>query len=210
MDAEHKRPLAAFVAVSATGALLLGQSLVTQPDPSDANRSTGSQATSEPTTSSAPSGSPSNGKAVAGITAAPTYLPVKSIGSAPKLMARDDDGLEVTVGAVRDPEGKPDLTGAVRTKDKDDQSPGPPDAGPSETPEPEPSESPEPSRGPKPDFDDFRPPGSSGSHFPGSKDDSGPGDDDGLPEPQEQGAHRIAPAQPSLLADLTTSSSPFG
>ena len=178
MDAEHKRPFAAFLVVSAASALLLGQSLHSQTGPSGADRPAASQASGNATKRSSPSGSPANGQAVEGITAAPKYLPVKSIGPAPMLMARGDDGLDISMGAVQDSDGKlSSPAGGVQTRNSDDSSPGPQGSGPSETPEPDPSGAPD-------EDDDAQ--GNSGDHSqdPDGLPPRGPRNDDGLPNPQ--------------------------
>jgi hypothetical protein len=178
VDAEHKRPFAAFLVVSAASALLLGQSLHSQAGPGGADRPAASQASGEATRQLSPSAGPANGQAVEGITAAPTYPPVKSIGDAPMLMAREDDDLDIALGAVHDPDGKlSSPTGGVRTGDSEDASPGPQGSGPSETPEPGPS------GGPDEDGDSQ---GSSGGHSqgPDGKPPRGPRNDDVLPTPQ--------------------------
>jgi hypothetical protein len=176
MDAEHKRPLAAFVVVSATSALLLGQSLVSQ-SPSADDRSAASQTSGRSNNSSAPSSSPASGQAVDGVTSTPNAPTVKSIGRAPMLMARGDDGLGIAVGAVRDPSKK--LTDPVPTRDKD-ASPGP--QGQPGQPEPKPS------GGPAPDTDEDGSPGNSGGHSQGPRGNSGPRGDGVLPTPQHHGS----------------------
>ena len=109
MDAEHKRPLAAFVVVSTASALLLGQSLSAGSGSGDTARPAASQSVPGPTSPASSSADPANGHAVDGVTASPTYLPVKSIGRAPMLMARGDDGLGVSTGALHDPADPDDL-----------------------------------------------------------------------------------------------------
>jgi hypothetical protein len=139
MDAEHKRPLAAFVIVSATSALLLGQSLSSRPESPDTTRQTASHATHQPSGPSSSSADPANGLAVHGVTASPTYTPVKSIGRAPMLMARGDDGLGVSVGAVRDPH----QTGAPKPAGPASESQETAPTEPTESPEPTPSGDPD-------------------------------------------------------------------
>jgi hypothetical protein len=132
MDAEHKRPFAAFVVVSATSALLLGQALIGGSESGDTAQPAASQTSGRSVTPSSPSVDPANGHAVDGVTPSPTYLPVKSIGRAPTLMARGDDGVGVSTGAVRDPDGtEPPETGGPAT--------GPQGQEPSGTPHPTPS-----------------------------------------------------------------------
>lgn len=101
MDAEHKRPLAAFLVVSAATVLLLGQSVLEQVHPTADRRPTAARVAGEITSS--PS---ATGRAVDPITARPRYWPAKQIGPAPLILARGS-GLEVSTGAVRDPNGKP-------------------------------------------------------------------------------------------------------
>lgn len=176
MDAEHKRPLAAFVVVAVASALLLGESLRSQSVPPADDGPAASRVSGQSTSSSGPSSSPASGQVVDGITPAPTTPTVKSIGRAPMLMARDDDGLGVSIGAVRDPAGK--QTDPVRTRDND-ASPGP--QGQPEPPEPKPSE------GPPPDSDDDGSPGNSGGHSQGPRGNHGPRNDGVHPTPQSHG-----------------------
>lgn len=182
MDAEHKRPLAAFVVVSAASALLLGQSLLAQSAPPADDRPATSQVSGQTTSSSGPSSSPASGQAVDGVTSTPTGLTVKSIGRTPTLMARDDEGLGVSIGAVRDPATKP--TDPVRTRENI-ASPGP-----QALPGPhEPKPSGKPPNGPDGDGS----PGSSGGHSQGPRGNQGPPgtpgprNDGALPDPQQHG-----------------------
>jgi hypothetical protein len=184
MDADHKRPLAAFVVVSAATALLLGQSLHYQSGDSAGNPPAASRASSKTTSQSSPSAAPANGQAADGITAAPTQPAVKSIGPAPMLMARGDDGLGIATGAVTDPDGKPasPTDGASARKEGDSQGPGS-----TETPVPNPSGGPQPD--PDDEVDDS--PGNSGSPPEGPKDKPprGPRNDDVIPPPYGPDAH---------------------
>ena len=172
MDAEHKRPLAAFVVVTVASALLLGQSLSSQSPPDD-DPPAASQTSGKSTTSSPPSSSPASGQAVDGVTSTPvTGRTVKSIGRAPMLYARGDDDLGVSVGAVKDPDSR--QTDPVRTRDGDESSgpkehPGPPD--------------PKPSGGPTTDPDDDGSPGNSGGHSQVPTGPPGPRDNGVLPTP---------------------------
>jgi len=175
MDAEHKRPLAAFVVVTVASALLLGQSFRSQAPSEDSPAVT--QTSGRSTSSSAPSGSPASGHAVEGITSTPPATRiVKSIGRTPMLLARGDGGLGISVGAVKDPAGK--QTDPVRTRD-DDASPGP--QGQPGPPDPTPS------RGPKADPDGDGSPGNSGDHSQGPRGNHGPGNDGVLPTPPSHG-----------------------
>ena len=177
MDAEHKRPLAAFVVVTVASALLLGQSLNAQSSSDDPT--TAAQVSGRSTGSTAPSGSPANGQAVDGITSTPPTAPtVKSIGRAPMLFARGDDGLGISVGAVTDPDTK--QTDPVRTRDDDDATPDPQG-------QPGPPES-KPSGGPiKEGEDDDGSPGNSGDHSQGPGGGHGPHNGGVHPTPPSHG-----------------------
>ena len=171
MDAEHKRPLAAFVVVTVASALLLGQSLSSQ-SPAGDDATTAAQASSRSNSSSAPSSGPDSGQAVDGVSATPgtaTHT-VKSIGRAPMLFARGDGGLGVAIGAVQDP--AKERTDPVRTRDN-------PEA-------PSPQNPPEdtPATPPKSDPDGDGAPGRSGGHSQGPKGPQGP---EGKPEPRNDG-----------------------
>ena len=183
MDADHKRPLAAFVVVSATTALLLGQSLHHQSGDSAGNRPAASRASSETTNQSSPSVAPENGRAVEGVTAAPTRPAVKSIGPAPMLMARGDDGLGIATGAVSDPDGKPATpTDGASARDEGDSE----GSGPTEPPIPNLTD------GPKPDpdeDDDSQGNGGSPPQGPKDKPSRGPRNDDVIPPPHGPGSH---------------------
>jgi hypothetical protein len=185
MDADHKRPLAAFVVVSATTALLLGQSLHFQSGDSAGNPPTASRASSETTDQSSPSGALANGQAVDGITAAPTQPAVKSIGPTPMLMARgDDDGLGIATGVVGDPDGKQaSPTDGVSARDEGDSQ----GSGPTETPVPNPSGGPKPD--PDDEDDDSQGNGGSPPQGPTDKPPRGPRNDDVIPHPHGPGAH---------------------
>jgi hypothetical protein len=182
MDAEHQRPLAAFVVVSAASALLLGQSLLAQPAPPAGDRPATSQASGQTTSSSGPSSNPASGQAVDGVTSTPTGHTVKSIGRAPTLMAPGDDGIGVSIGTVPDRSKKP--TDPVRTRENL-ASPGP-------QAHPGPHE-PKPSGGPPTGPDDDGSPGSSSGHSQGPRGNQGPPGTPGprndgmLPTPQQHG-----------------------
>lgn len=177
MDAEHKRPLAAFVVVTVASALLLGQSFRSQAPSEDSPAAT--QASGRSTSSSAPSSSPASGQAVDGVSATPgtATVTVKSIGRAPMLFARGDNGLGVSIGAVRDPAKQG--TGPVRTRD-DDGAPSPQNP-PEDTPV----------TPPKADPDGDGAPGKSGGR---SRDPNGPHGPEGNPEPRNDG---VPPTPPS-------------
>lgn len=176
MDAEHKRPLVAFVVVSATSALLLGQSLLAQ-SPSDDKPPGASQVSGQSDSSSGPPSSPASGQAVDGVTSTPATHVVKSIGRAPMLTARDD-GLSVSIDAVKDPATK--RTDPVKTRDHDG-SPGPQG-------QPSPPED-KPATPPQSDPDGDGAPGSSGGHAQGPRGNNGngPRSEGVLPTPQHQG-----------------------
>jgi len=136
MDAEHRRPLAAFVIVSTASALLLGQSLSSGSGSGDTARPAASRSVSGSTSPASSSADPANGHAVDGVTASPTYPPVKSIGRAPMLTARGDDGLGVSTGAIHDPDGaEPPKTGGPASGQQGQE--------PSEATEPTPTDVPD-------------------------------------------------------------------
>lgn len=175
MDAEHRRPLAAFVVVTVASALLLGQSFRSQSPSEDSPAAT--QTSARSTSSASASASPANGQVVEGVTPVPTTTPiVKSIGRAPMLLARGDDGQGISVGAVKDPADK--QTDPVRTRD-DDTSPGP--QGQPGPPEPKPS------GGPPPGSGNDGSPGNSGGHAQGPRGNHGTGHDGVLPTPPPHG-----------------------
>lgn len=180
MDAEHKRPLAAFVVVSTASALLLGQSLSSGSGSSDTARPAASQSVPGPTSPASSSADPASGHAVDGVTAPPTYLPVKSIGRAPMLMARGDDGLGVSTGAIHDPDDtEPPKTGGPAS--------GPLGQEPSEAPEPTPTDVPDDDEGSTED-DGIPGPKSTPPHGPWSTGNSptlgpGPHTPPAIPEP---------------------------
>lgn len=143
MHPEHKRPLAAFVLVTATSAVLLSQALFAAPSTPDAVRPASSGASSE-STASPTGGSPANGHAVDGVTASPTDLPVvvKTIGRPPTIIAFDEV-LDVSTGAIEDPAPTaPPKAGGT----------GPAGGQPSTPPEPTPTGEPDPGEG-QPDED---------------------------------------------------------
>lgn len=182
MDAEHKRPLVAFVVVSATSALLLGQALASGRETGDTARPAASHASPGSTHPASPSSDPANGHAVDGVTPTPTYPVVKSIGRAPMLLARGDGGLEVSTGAVRDPDGTQPPT-------SEGPAAGPQGQEPSETPGPTPSG--EPGSG------DGDAQGNGGNGTPGPKNPPSHGPwSTGDPPPLGPGTH-TPPATPS-------------
>jgi hypothetical protein len=184
MRAEHKRPLVAFAAVSATSALLLSQALFAAPDEVDRDRPAASQSSTRSTGSPASSATPANGLAVEGVTASPSKAPVvvKAIGSPPTLMARDDAGPDASSGATQDPADTPPSNDAGSTPESEEPSSQP---DPTSTGEPGPDSDSDSNSGSDsgedPDEEEVPGDGDTSGHGPRSTPPHGPWSSPGVP-----------------------------